>query len=468
MSTVTEFSQSVEKFKKATQPLSPSESFKGFRDSHKKILEALKAMDQQVGKTADGMREAYEKYDLELTTWLEKIEKQLLKETNKKPLQTELGKFKQSLATLGLDYRQTFTRLAEQESAESSRADTRDAGKGVADDMAFKQNEKKLDAAVKYMKEKRTEELNSQTELEKKMQRQNQQMQAQREDAQKLLRLAEQDAAEGRQEQAAKKADLLRRMAEQLKDTAQSQYEEMDRVQKQYAEFRNGLNWGATAKKFDLEGVPKADVFQKAYEKELKTQVGKYSAAIRLGLSCIRLSKATIDIANDVGMMSEQAVALSRSAKDVLQFVLLNLMDGKGKTHRAAFNQALTDEPKSSVDHQLKSMESAMSSTKGYVQDFSGAKDEDTRSAAADNALMQWDRLDIALVGAREQLNAAKSFMAQAKSRIPPSLSDHSLVKKALMEMGTMVVERQRTFNEHAKSAETLGQVLRQFRILQN
>ncbi|MBQ0931571.1 hypothetical protein [Ideonella alba] len=468
MPVVTEFTQSMDKFKKATLPLSPSESFKGFRDSHKKILEALKAMDQVAGKTAEGMREAYGKYDQEVTLWLDKIDKQLLKETNKKPLQSELTKFKQSLAALGLDYRQTFTRMAEQESAESSRAETRETGKGVAQSMAQEVNQRKLDAAVKYMKEKRSEELHSQTDLEKKMLRQNQEMVSHREEAQKLLRLAEQDAADGRQEQAAKKADLLRRTAEQLQENAQSQYEEMDRVQKGFADFRSSLNWGAISKKFDLDAVANTAVFQKAYEKELKGQAGKYSAAIRLGMSCIRLAKATKEVANDVEMMAGQAVALSRSAKDVLEFVLVNLMDGKGKTHRAAFNQALSDEPKNSVDHQLHSLESALSSVKGYVQDFSSARNEEDRTQAADNALMQWDRAEIALLGAREQLNAAVSALGQAKSRVPSTLSDNPLVKKALMEMGSKVIERQRTLKEQAQSAEMLGKLLRQFKILQD
>lgn len=447
MTASTVYKKSFDAFKKATIELKPSEVFNAYRGSDKPVLAGLGSLDKAAGSTTDAMNTALGNFENVTKTYLDKLIVQAGKEKLNGPkLKTEIMKMRMAVMAIVNDYKKDIVKLAASEDKlkEKGVEEVKKKGSVVANEAAQKANDKKFAKAVELLHTSRKKERDSQKELNTEMGGALQRIENLREDAKKVLLQAESKAgSEGGAELAIKSSQLIAKMASDAEKLAKQSSLKRDKQQKEFMEFRDGLNWKTMAKKFDLS----ESEYDKRYSVELKKCEPLYSEAIKLGSQSIMICSSMTQLADDVSSMVDICKGYAMSANEALKLVLNDLRNGTGKTNRAAFDTALSGDPKKSFFHLVhkirESDERLHSVIKNWVENQKN-KNVVEMEKHASSCHMLWDGIDSSIADARSAYARAELAQKNAKERVPSRLSANKDIKQALEEMGSVMVKAKR------------------------
>lgn len=461
MAQVLEFNKALEAFKKATKPFDPSESFKGFQNSTKAVVQAATVMDQVAGKTFAQMNEALSSYESVLNIWLEKLEKQVPKEKKAALLKPEVTKFQRQLLIHSQAYKKDAEKLQEQKVQAPMQKETKETGKEVLKEVVSKANDKKLEAAIKKLKDMRAAELKANVELKEKMTQNLQLIGNLRGNAEKTLAAAELDASKGLVAEAGQKALILGKMASDAQKQATASNEYLDKSQKAFMEFRNGLNWIGAAKTFDLD----AKLHEKEYGKAVTSQIPVYNKVIKLGGDSHGLVKSMVQAANEIASMAELCTAYGKDANALRGVTLKNLTESSGSTSRASFDEAISGDEKRSVVKLVEKVKSSVQSMTENIKTYMSAKDNEAKAKAKESVVATWGLLQNAKEDLDGAFERARQAFETAKSRVPKSLVNDGDVKKALTAMGTILLQNKQQMNPAIDNYSKLLKVVTQLKL---
>jgi hypothetical protein len=451
MSAGSTFKKALEAFTKASVALSCSETLNSYRRSDKAITTDLANLDKVAGSSSEAMWSAIGKFENSSKKYLEDLVKQADKEkANKEALKKEAIKLRLAVLAIITDYKKDIVKLeaTEKKMAEKGSDEAKKKLASISNDVAQAANDRKFKQAVDLLHSSRKKELDSQRVLKTSMENVLQSITNLKNNAQKALKEAETKAStkEGA-ELAISTAKVIAKMASDAEKLADNADSKRDKQQKEFMEFRNGLNWKATANKFDLSEV----AYEKKYAVELKKSEPLYSESIKLGSQSLMICRSMGQTANEIFSMVEVCKSYALSANEALKMVLNDLRSASGKTNRAAFDLALSNDPKKSFFHLahkvLESEGRLLENLKDWVV-CNKNKDELGMEDAASKCKMLWGGIDSSFDDMKAAYELGKSAMANAKDKVPNSLKDHKEVKLALQEMGGVMVKATRELTE--------------------
>lgn len=447
MSASVVYKKSFEAFKKASIALNCSEAFNSFRSADKTVLTELAGLDKAAGSTTDSMNSALGNFEKVTKVYLDKLAVQAGKEKlNSAQLKSEVMKMRLAVMAIAGDYKKDIVKLgvSEDRLKEKGVAEVKKMGSGVANDAAQKANDKKFAKAVELLHSSRVKERDSQRVLKTQMETVLQQITTLRANAQKALLQAEAKAeSEGGAELVLKTSQLIAKMASDAEKMATQADQKRDKTQKDFMEFRNGLNWKTMANKHDLSEKD----YEKKYGVELNKSQPMYSESIKLGSQSIMICRSMAQLANDISSMIEVCKGYGLSANEALKSVLNDMRNGSGKTNRAAFDLALSEDPKKAFFHLVHKIRTSEAGVHKYIKTWMEHKKinaVEQMEETASSCQAVWNGIDSSMSEVNSAYERAELAMKNAKARVPSRLNANKEIKLALEEMGSIILKAKR------------------------
>ena len=298
-------------------------------------------------------------------------------------------------------------------------------------------HELRLREAVQVVQKMRVAELKAQVSLREEMTRRHETLSKIRGTAEQLATAAEQDAMKGLPKNAQEKSLKVGEMASSADQSTKESSKYLTTKQNEFLKFRNGLNWAAAAKQFDLAvdpqkpngNVEKANFSM--YGKVLAKFQPIYSNCILEGAKAIETRNSMEQMVKEIKAIGELCAAYGKTATELRQHVLDDLTNVNGTTSRANFEQAIKRDQKN-VDDLYGKLKLNIDGLGKDVDIFATLKTEEEKHHKTEQIHIRWN----ALTSTTEEFNAvfgrAQQAVDSARKRIPKSLSEDKEITKAL------------------------------------
>lgn len=409
------------------------DAFQKQLDNRKFLLKSAKLMDTEEGRSKETMEAAFETMQTSFDDYYKKLDKASKADAKVKRLAMK------PMMAFGLELQKVFDAYSKATlKLVDDKGATKDKGKGVADAAAEAAEKKKLDAAIKDVKDSRAKHLAVTVATLKKMTAWKAQVEALHGNAFKTLAQAEKAGTTGDAAGAAAASKVIAKMAKDGEKINSDSSDFYDKALKPFFNDRLRFTADTMQKAYDL-----TDKDAKLYKKEMLKQVKTFSTAVNTGTACMNLVVAGSELADEMSSMAEQAAAFAKGGDALRAHVLKDLTEDKGKTSCAVLHKTL-DPMLQQAGGAQKYRDDVLAAIKRYND---GGKTDALKQAIDAN----YSKIEKGRAKMEPLWKRSEASMKNAFKRVPKSLANDAKVKAALKRMGTITVAAKVQYNAAIK-----------------